>query len=161
MNAVSGTASSKPITPTASPEENPHGRRHRPDTHASGNEFGMRRFADTTCRKRMVRVMTIYGPCAELKSAAAKGSASAAISPRNGSRFKSRWRFREERRPSRQHAIRPAWWPRPSRADDKVAATKPRIIWFRFVMNRAASILNRRGHPSGWPFVLRAEHEKR
>ena len=63
MNAVSGTASSKPITP----HNQPHKR--IPTVAATGPiltrlaiNFGIKRFADTTCRKRMVRVMTIYGP---------------------------------------------------------------------------------------------------
>jgi hypothetical protein len=63
MNAVSGTASSKPMTPHNQPQK------RIPTVAATGPiltrvaiNFGIRRFADTTCRRRIVRVMMIYGP---------------------------------------------------------------------------------------------------
>ena len=63
MNAVSGTASSKPVTPHNQPQK------RIPTVAATGPiftrlaiNFGIRRLADTTCRKTIVRVMTIYGP---------------------------------------------------------------------------------------------------
>ena len=63
MNAVRDTASSKPMTPHNQPQK------RIPTVAATGPiltrvamNFGIRRFADTTCRKRIVRVMTIYGP---------------------------------------------------------------------------------------------------
>jgi hypothetical protein len=63
MNAVRGTASSKPMTPHNQPQK------RIPTVAATGPiltrvamNFGIRRFADMTCRKRIVRMMTMNGP---------------------------------------------------------------------------------------------------
>ena len=63
MNAVSGTARSKPITPHSQPQNRiPTVAATGPILRRLAINFGIRIFADTTCRKRIVRVMTIYGP---------------------------------------------------------------------------------------------------
>jgi hypothetical protein len=61
-NAVRGTASSKPITPHNQPQK------RIPTVAATGPiltrlaiNVGIRRFADTTWRKRIVRMMTMNG----------------------------------------------------------------------------------------------------
>ena len=62
MNAVRGKASSKPMTPHNQPQK------RIPTVAATGPiltrvamNFGIRRFADTTWRKRIVRMMTMNG----------------------------------------------------------------------------------------------------
>jgi serine/threonine protein kinase len=63
MNAVRGTASSKPVTPHNQPQKGiAIVAATGPMLTRVAINLGIRAFADTTCRRRMVRVMTIYGP---------------------------------------------------------------------------------------------------
>ena len=142
-NAVSGTASSKPITPHNQPQKRiPTVAAIGPILTRVAINLGVRRFADTRCNRRIVRVMMTNGPAVlNCRMAAARGSASEKISPRNGSGFK---------RPlAIPKGIAP-FIPMPNNISVvataimdptmRLPATKPRIISFRFVTNRAVSI---------------------
>ena len=142
--AVSGTASSKPITPHNQPQK------RMPTVAATGPiltrvaiNLGIRKLAETMCKNKTVRMMMTNGSgVLNCRIAPARGRAREKIRPRNGTRFKIPLTIPIGTAPcipsaKKTRVVVNAM----TEPMIRLPATKPRTIWFKLVVKRSVSTL--------------------